>query len=100
MARYVNLEFGGRKDCNWNTVSAVITAYNEIASNYGLIRPSHGFNFVFDDNGVDLVAVDFRFEKKDLPEGQLQTFNETWFTLSNTYTFTRTATVINYFEAP
>lgn len=100
MARYVNLEFGGRKDCNWDTVGNVLTTYNTIALDNGLIKPRHGFNLIFDDNGIDLVGVDFRFEKQAMIEANLQTFNETWFDLSVTYTFTRGSTVVTYYEGP
>ena len=96
--RKVNLQFGGQVAVTWETLSAAIDAYRDIAAHYGLVMPRGAFIPVFEHNTDDLIGLQVRWEKRGLGESAIQIFNETWYAISVQYGIVRFDTVVSYYE--
>lgn len=96
MARRVNLKFGGQRVATWATASSIFEAYRALADQYGLLKPSDGFFYVFDQG--ELAGCMFFFEKHGLLESGLQSFNDIWADIAVDAGILREPTQIVYYE--
>ena len=96
--RKVNIHFGGDIEVNWASLSMAIETYRNIAAQYGLIMPRGAFLPVFAHNSDALIGLQVRWEKRELDESEIQTFNEVWFGIATQYNIARFDTVVTYYE--
>lgn len=94
----VNLGFGGFKECDWTTLGTVLQVYKDIADQYELTKPVGAVTLEFDRQHGVLWGVTFNYQKNELPETYLQTFNDTWNSIATQYGIVRNQTYVTYFE--
>jgi hypothetical protein len=95
---YVNLQFGGNVAVTWGTVDEAIALYQQIATQYGLVKPRGAFVLEFNQAG-ELSHLTFHYEKRGLAETDLQTFNDIWATVAGQYSISRNPTTVQYYVA-
>lgn len=98
MVKKVNVVFGGMVVANWLLLPTIATTYKEIADDNGLNM--QGFSLQFEDVGGErtLRKVHFIYLKAGIPESGLQTFNDVWAGIAETYQIDRDTTSVEYYE--
>lgn len=95
--RMVNVQFGGKISIGWPTLTAAIETYRAIADQYSLVMPRGGFVPIFETGTDNLIGLQVRWVREELPESNLQAFNELWYTISVQYSIERHESVLGYY---